>query len=372
MPKNLGYGVTAWARGLASGGHLDGIGIYTRELYQALKGQAINLQPFAFGDTESITMPCGAPHLLEKRISKHLVQAALFRRKIPCKAQIFHATDHFIPSLDIPVVATVMDLIPFIHPEWVSSRLLGVKNWLFKQSILSANHIITISQHSKLDLMHHFGIAEQNISVTPLGVDPIYFKPIAPAKKEAVLKQYGLPEQFFLFVGTLQPRKNLETLLHAHALLPHAIQRQFPLVIVGRNGWGVESLLPKLKHLENQGCVRWLNYLPRDHVMALLQCAIAMVFVSLYEGFGLPVIEAFAAGCPVIGSDSTSIPEVAGDAALLVNPRHEVQLSDALLRLIDDKNFRDQLLLKGRERAKRFTWDACADATLEAYAKVSL
>lgn len=368
----IGYGVTAWARG-ATAGHLDGIGVYTHALHAALSRDTHHphqISPFAFGQ-EAPELACGVPALFKPRVSRHLVQAALFRRRMACAVDVFHATDHYIPLLrDVPVVATVMDLIPFLHPEWVSSGLRPLKNWLFKRSILSADHLITISEHSKGDLIRYLNVPAEKISVTPLGVDACYFTQIEADVRQAALRRYALSPDFFLFIGTLQPRKNVHTLLDAHALLPLSVQQAHPVVIVGREGWGVDALLPRLRQLEQVGTVRWLDYVPQDDVMALLQSARALTFVSLYEGFGLPVLEAFAAGCPVIASNTTSIPEVAGDAACLVDPNSPRAIADAMLCLLEDDAYRVHLIAQGRARAAQFTWDACAKATREAYQTV--
>lgn len=364
----LGFGVSAWLRG-ASTGHLDGIGIYTQALYDALmRMQHIEMTLYAFG--QSKPLPCGTPRILERRISEHLIKAMVLRQRLSCRAELFHATDHFIPRLDIPVVATVMDLIPFLHPEWVSTQFRSAKNWLFKQSILSADHIITISNHSKQDLIQHLHIPAEHISVTPLAVSAAYFQRYTTEKCEQILQEYQLSSGFFLFVGTLQPRKNIEGILKAHALLPVELQQRHPIVIVGRNGWGVDHLIPKIRQLETKGCVRWLNYVPQAHVIGLLQSAQALLFASLYEGFGLPVLEAFAAKCPVIASNTTSIPEVACDAALLINPLDEEEISQAMLQCLEEPELIKQLKEKGASRASLFTWDACAQATYAAYQQV--
>jgi alpha-1,3-rhamnosyl/mannosyltransferase len=370
--QRLGFGVSAWSRGVLQGGHLDGIGIYTQALHDALLRRMAQTQviPYAFGEHLPL-LPCGTPISLTKRMSAHFLKAMLFRQRLTCSVDLFHATDHHIPLLkDVPVVATVMDIIPFLHPEWVSTRLRSAKNWLFKQTILSADHLITISEYSKQDLVTHFGLSPERISVTPLGVEADYFEPIATVKRQAVLQQYQLSPGFFLFIGTLQPRKNIETLLRAHAQLPLALQKRHPVVIVGRYGWGVEHLLPTLKQLEEKGTVRWLNYLPKEHAMALLQSARALMFLSLYEGFGLPVLEAFAARCPVIASNTTSLPEVAHDAALSVNPLDDVAVMHAMSQLIEDDVLVDSLKEKGHARAALFSWDACADETWSAYQRV--
>jgi len=368
LKQQLGYGVTAWARGAALG-HMDGIGVYTQALHEALltePNHTLQVNPYMFGDYSG-SLSCGKPNILARRVSHHLAKAALFRSRLTCKADLFHATDHYIPLLDIPVVATVMDLIPFLHPEWVSQGLRSLKNWLFKRSILSANHIITISEHSRQDLIKQFHVPEKNISVTPLGVDAHYFTVVSCEDRKRVLNAYQLSPGFFLFIGTLQPRKNIDTILNAHALLPVSLRKRHPMVIIGRDGWGVEPLIHRIRQLEQEGTVRWLDYVPKADVMALLQSACGLTFVSLYEGFGLPILEAFAANCPVIASNTTSIPEVAGDAAILVNPLDDMALSQAMMQLTEDENLILTLKEKGKIRAATYTWNACAKATLMAY-----
>ena len=365
----LGYGVTVWARGEGSG-HLDGIGVYTKALYSALErlpvAHCLPMKPFVFGRDKPL-LPCGQPESVVSRVSLHLL-AATCGYRARCPVALFHATDHHIPRLrGVPVVATVMDLIPFLHPEWVTTSLRPLKNWLFKRSILSADHLITISEYSRQDLMRHFNVPRDKISVTPLGVDEAYFTPVDLLTRQAVLARYALPADFFLFIGTLQPRKNLAALLAAHALLPLAAQKRHPLVIVGRYGWGVEELLPRLQALKALGTLYWLDYVPRQDVFALLQSARALTFMSLYEGFGLPILEAFASGCAVIASNTTSIPEVAGDAALLVDPTNPSAIAEAMQQVLRDEQLVASLRAKGRARAPLFTWDACARATRAVY-----
>jgi len=201
-------------------------------------------------------------------------------------------------------------------------------------------------------------------------VEPCYFDRIDQQQIDATLSTHDLQPGFFLFVGTLQPRKNLRGLLKAFGQLPTAIRKQHKLVVVGRDGWGNEDLLPELKALEARGEGYWLDYLPKQQVMALLQSAAALVFPSLYEGFGLPVIEAFAARCPVIASNTTSIPEVAGHAAWLIDPTDSADIASAMLAVLEDQQLRKERIEAGLKRARTFTWEACAASTLDVYSKV--
>lgn len=377
----LGFSCTVWAAGERSG-HLDGIGIYTYALWHALcdlRSENVRLdrlRAYAFG-RDLPQLECGTPQTLAKRFSiscalsavlgRPLANSALLRKEV----NLFHATDHHIPRIaGVPVVATVMDLIPMLHPEWIRQDLASLKTWLFSRTIRSADHIITISEHSKRDIVQHMGIAAERVSVTSLGVEPCYFERLDSQVIDATLAAHGLTPGFFLFVGTLQPRKNLNGVLQAFAQLPAEIRSKHKLVIVGRDGWGNEALLPQLRDLQARGEGIWLDYLPRQDVMALLQSASALVFPSLYEGFGLPVVEAFAAQCPVITSNTTSLPEVAGDAAWLVDPTDPKAIADALLDVLDNETLRAQRVAKGVRRAQGFTWEACARQTLEIYQKV--
>lgn len=378
---DIGLSCTVWA-GCERAGHLDGIGVYTRSLWQAMENlkqseaKDITVKPYAFGRNLP-QLACGTPKTLSEQFRVQVLLSGVLNRPLPNSAdirrdvRIFHATDHQIPNIaGVPVVATVMDAIPLIHPEWIRQNLKSLKSWLFAKSVQKADHLITISEYSKLDLMEYLGVAPQNISVTPLGVDPVYFERVPLDTRDAVLRKYNLDPGFFLFVGTLQPRKNLPTVLKAFNALPDAVRKAHPLIIVGRDGWANEDLLPELRRLEDRGEGRWLKYLHQSEVFALLQSAGALVFASLYEGFGLPVVEAFAAQCPVIASNTTSVPEVVGDAAWSVDPRNVDNIRAAMLSVLEDAALRSERIQLGLQRAREYTWQACARQTLAVYRDV--
>ncbi len=217
----------------------------------------------------------------------------------------------------------------------------------FRKMACSAQRIITISEYSKTDIVHYLEIPSERISVTHLGVNPAYSQPVAPDKRHAVLQRYGLEPGFFIFVGTIQPRKNVARIIEAHRMLPLQMQKARPLVIVGRYGWGSDELLPELLALKGRGCGRWLDNVSDEELHVLLQSALALVYPSLYEGFGLPVLEGFAAGLPVISSNTTSIPEVAADAAILVNPERIEEIADAMQKLAEDDAWAAELAERG-------------------------
>ena len=373
----VGFGCTLLANGLRHSG-VDGIGSYTRELGGRLCADAaVDLVPVSFGAPPTADFPLPTNSL--KLLARYVPMAALAAvspvefpvRGLGNAPDLFHATDHLIPKYsNFPVVATLMDAIPLVHPEWIRMRFSSLKIGLWRRTVCWADHVLTISEHSKEDLARHFGISREKISVIPLGVDERYFERFDSCHKEQVLKRLGLPDRFYLFVGTLQPRKNIERLLDAHAALPLRLQKAFPLVIVGRDGWGGADLLARLTYEMTQGRVFWLEYLPDADVRTLMQSAQALLLPSLYEGFGLPVVEAFASGLPVITSNTTALPEVAGDAALLVNPLDVWEISDAMRQVVEAPGLARQLIVAGESRARELSWSACAQRTLEVYRRV--
>ena len=373
---NIGFGITVLKHG-KSKGRLDGIGVYAQAILNELKKTEHTVYPLKFSSVKDVIAQkkisyANLPYSLHSGLSSILHTPIGNFQSYEEKVDFFFAPDHHIPHFkQIPVIATVMDIIPFVHPEWVSKRLRTFKNFAFKKSILSAEHIITISEYSKQDIMHQFSISENHISVVPLGVDKKYFLRIEKDKKQSTLDKYNIHKNFFLFIGTLQPRKNIIRIIEAYTQLPMEIKEENVLIIVGQNGWETDELLEKIEYLEKSGYGTWLDYVEDTEVLALFQSATALVYPSLYEGFGLPIIEAFASQCPVISSNTTSIPEVAGDAALLVDPLSIVEISNAMQLLAQDIPLRQKLVKKGISRVNQFTWEKSIEKHLEVFEKVT-
>ena len=373
----LGFGVTVLARGLASGG-LDGIGNYSRELMQRfLASGELELLPMSYGPAlphmatpQIATLQCGrfAPRAALSALSGLPFAGA---GRIAGKIDLMHATDHLIPHLGrVPVVATLMDAIPLAHPEWVPRKLRKLKNALWRRSAHWAAHVITISGFSKMEIEQHFAVPAERISVIPLGVDERWFQPLPLEASERILRRHGLPPRFFLFVGTLQPRKNIRRVIQAYRSLPQAVINEVPLVIVGRAGWQCGDIVDALAAGAYGPSLIWLRHVPDAELLALVKAATALVFPSLHEGFGLPVLEAFAAGTPVVTSNGSALPEVAGDAALLVDPLDTAGIAEAMLRLLEDAALADILRARGQARARVHSWDRTAAMTLAVYRTV--
>jgi glycosyltransferase involved in cell wall biosynthesis len=369
----LGLGATALAHSQLSG-HADGIGTYSSELLSHFQHAATDFSttPLVFGRRYAGVLPASQafPWVYSASTALAAVSKLPFRgaAKIEAGIDLFHSTDHYIPRLKkTPVVATIMDVIGIRHPEWVNPQLRQLKNALFKKAAGWADHIITISQFSANDLADALGIATERITSIGLGVNPAFFDQLAADVKAEVLQRYALKPGFFLVVGTLQPRKNVERIVQAHAMLPMALRKAHPLVVVGQEGWRSEQLRGQLAALQAQGCGQWLKYVPRSDLYAFLQSAQALLFPSLYEGFGLPLLEGFAAQVPVIASNTTSLPEVAGDAALLIDPLRADALADAMQSTIDRVGERANWIAKGLVQAQRFSWQETARQTMAVY-----
>lgn len=374
----LGFGVTTLSRGAAGKG-IDGIGAYTRELGRALAADGdMGLTTVSFGAHQAADLIPNAETLELGRFPPRALLSELMpvsyagSGPLQRRIDLFHATDHLVPRLRrVPVVATVMDAIPISHPEWISGqRLRSQKAWLWRRTTRRATAIVTISEHSRREIVRHFDVSPDAVSVIPLGVDDRFHEEVGADERIAVCRRHGLPSDFFLFVGTLQPRKNLARVIQAHRALPASMRSACPLVVVGRPGWQCDDVVNELEALSREGTGKWLRYLPDRDLRALMQSARALVFPSLHEGFGLPVLEAFASGLPVITSDTTALPEVAGDAAALVDPADTGQIAAAMTRVVEDDDWADTLRERGRGRVRLFSWKTCARRTMNLYERI--
>ena len=370
----IGFGVTALCNGL-SGGGLDGIGNYTREIMSRIASSPqVSLVPFSFRATIPSEMGQGV------QLGRYSVNTAWSVATganfygigdLVNRVDLIHATDHYVPRCKpAPMVATLMDAIPLSHPQWLRSEFRDIKNFLWKRAANWADEVITISDYSKIELSKWTGIALNKITVIPLAVDERWFRSVSHDEFARVRQSYQLPETFFVSIGTLQPRKNVESTIWAHRALSPAERIRTPLIIIGRAGWKCDEVMQLIEEDSASGAVRWLKHVPDADLLPVLKLASALVFPSLGEGFGLPVLEAFAASVPVITSNTTSLPEVTGDAALSLNPLDVDAISRAMQQVLEDQNLVLMLKQRGLARAKEFTWQACADATLQVYRKM--
>ena len=368
----VAFGTTLLDRGLNNPKQdgIDGIGQYCQELLEQFPklSNPPSITPYSFGQSPS---QCGATLL--PSYSKHVIGAlshihpeAFFK-----DVDLIHATDQFIPIVNKPLLATVMDVIPLSHPHFLKSQSRYLKSFIWKKLTQRADRIITISEFSKTEINKYLGFSENQIDVIPLGVDQRFFQRISDIERQATLNSLGITTPFFLFLGSIQPRKNLVRLLEAQAKLPRSLARQYPLIIAGKLAWDDRKTLAAIEQAISEGRAKWLNYISEDQKLCLLQSATGLAFVSLYEGFGLPIVEALASELPVITSNCTSMPEVIKDAGILVDPENSQQITDALLSLIEDSALANNLKVLGKKRSQLFSWEENAKSTLSIYQKMA-
>lgn len=284
------------------------------------------------------------------------------------KTDLFHA-----PHYNVPVffggrlVVTIHDLLHLAFPEFLPNR----SAWAYARTMLKlatrkARKIIAISEHTRQDLVRRLGVPERKVQVIYEAAPPMYAEPISPEFLASTRRNFDLPERFILYVGALKQHKNLERLLEAHAAL-HAKGWKEPLVLVGHFDWKAVRLMAKLKQAIQEGRARYLGELPKSNLPALYRLATLFVFPSLYEGFGLPPLEAMASGTPVAVARATSLPEVVGEAGLTFDPYSVSEMADAMEKLLSSDGLRARLSQAGREQSARFSWARCAEQTLRLY-----
>ena len=298
----------------------------------------------------------------------HLSQDRLFSN-----VDLFHATDNLLPRLArVKSVFTLYDLAFRFYPETISAPNRWFLTIMMGRFLRSADMVIAISENTRQGAVRLYGISESKIQVVRGGVSA-RFHPADPEAIDDVKRRYDLPKSHILFVGTIEPRKNLISLLEAFAALREQSNDRdsaaggSKLVIVGKKGWGYNDFFRRLRELGLEGEVLFPGFVPDKDLPAVYSAADLFVFPSLYEGFGLPVLEAMACGTPVVCSNTSSLPEVAGDAALLVDPYDVRGLKDALARLLADPSLRGGLVDRGLRRVTQFTWQKTAEQTLAVY-----
>jgi glycosyltransferase involved in cell wall biosynthesis len=264
-----------------------------------------------------------------------------------------------------PSVVSFMDLSFMRFPRAFNRANRVYLATMARLAVRRADRLVAISEHTRGDLIRLLGAPPDRVAVTHCGVDPS-FRPIDPAEVAAYREQQGLPERFLLYVGTLEPRKNVPRLLDAYARLRRTGAAP-PLVIAGARGWRHAAIDARLERLRLGDHVRFLGYVPAAELPLCYNAAAVFVYPSLYEGFGLPALEALACGTPVVTSNASSLPEAVGEAALLVNPRDVDGLAEQMRVALEDQTVRRELRAAGFERARRFTWRRMAEQTLAVY-----
>ena len=265
------------------------------------------------------------------------------------------------PGVKGKKIAFVHDMAYRAYPATVEKRTRAALEKSLEHTCRIADRIITISQFSKTEIMKYMGVDEKKIDVIRLGVDSRYYHPnYRQVDIQTAKLKYGVPDEYFFYQGTIEPRKNLERLIRAYGLL-YQRNRDVPaLVLAGKKGWLYDEIFRAVTELQLEKKVLFLGYIDIKDIPKLMCGAVAFVYPSLYEGFGLPPLEAMSCGTPVIASNAASIPEVVGDAGILVDPKNEEEIADALGRICTDSQLGKQLRNAGLQRAKEFSWEESA------------
>ena len=282
---------------------------------------------------------------------------------------IVHGTNfvHF-PVLRGKSIITIHDLAYMRYPEVTSDQIYRHHIKWVPYSAKRCDRIIAVSLQTKKDIVELLSVPEDKIDVVYSAADG-QFHPMPAEEAKAVTDLYGLPDAYFLAVGTVEPRKNLITLLRAYKKLLDAGCREPRLVIVGPRGWKYNPIMEYIKEQDLEDRVVFTGYVPDEHLPALYNRARALVYPSVYEGFGLPLVEAMSCGIPVIASNLTSIPEIVGDAGLLFPPTDAEQLAELMRDIWTDHGLHGQYAQKALDRSRRFSWEETARQTLSVYKK---
>lgn len=282
---------------------------------------------------------------------------------------------HGVCNFELPIrkvcryVVTIHDLVPLFFPQLVPKKHLLFFRMFMKRAAHTADLIITDSEHSRRDIIAHLGVPAAKVRVVYLGYTPRERPPDDPEHRRAVLARYGIRAPYLLFVGVLEPKKNLERLLKAFALLRRdsTVGQNLQLVIAGGQGWFVERIFRDVRALGLDQQVIFPGFVPEADLPELYAGAEVFVFPSIYEGFGLPVVEAMSYGVPVVTSNISSLPELVGEAGVLVDPFTPEAICEGVATVLRDSQLRTAMRHKGRAQARQFSWQRTAEATYRIY-----
>ncbi|MGY4726324.1 glycosyltransferase family 4 protein [Burkholderia pyrrocinia] len=353
---------------------LTGIGRYAWELARHYSewNEMFSSRRFLFGDVWVDDLddllkngPSKRHSYLPRWFPERPVRTWMRRRSI--RGCVFHSPNYFLPREVDHGLVTIHDLSVFKFPETHPLARIRQFERDFEFTLKRADHIITDSEATRKEVSEYFGWPIENVTAVRLGV-PEAFRRYGVEELVSPLQNYGLePNRYSLCISTLEPRKRIDRLLNAYARLSPAIRAHYPLVLGGGNGWLSDALIEKIRAGESEGWLRYLGYVPERILPALYAGARSFIYPSMYEGFGLPVLEALASGVPTLTSNCSSLPEVADGAAWLVEADNEQELCEGIAKVLIDDIWRNTAITRGLEVAKGSTWSRCARDTLAVY-----
>jgi glycosyltransferase involved in cell wall biosynthesis len=340
-------------------GEKAGIGHYSLNILNALKQVDDNLR------IDEISNKYGLNKLIFEQI--YLPIYLLLKRP-----DIYFSPSIVLPFISLsPSVVVVYDLVFKIFPKYYRGLInIFYLKMFFKRSLINAKKIIAISESTKRELVNIYNIPEEKIKVIHLAAAKEYRLYEDKDQLAKIREKYKLPKKYLLYVGTIEARKNVKGIIRAYFALPDKIRFSTKLVLCGKKGWGVGDLEKRLADHQEKDSVIFLDYVDGTDLPLIYNLASLFVYPSFYEGFGLPILEAMACGVPVITSNCSSMPEVSGDAALLVDPNNISEISDKMKDVLEHSELAMELRSKGMERAKMFSWERAGKETFELLEKV--
>ncbi len=337
----------------------SGVQYYTEYLFKALS--QIKSSDFEIDILDSNTVKIKGESSLKRVMYEVFLLKSYVKKK---HIDLYHSPHYIVPNIfKIPTVVTIHDLITLDFPELCKNQSVFYFRLFFKRTIHNSRAIITVSNTVKKDILRHFDVDEHKIKVIYPGIDSIFKKTI----DFDVTKKYSLPEKYILFVGNIEGKKNLTRLLLAYKELINQKKIDHKLVLVGKDGWKNKSVYKTITKQNLKEHILFTGYVPKKDLPAIYSMADLFVFPSIYEGFGIPPLEAMACGTPVIVSNQGASPEVCRDACLQVNPYDIHGMAKGIEILLNNKELRKNKINLGLERVKQFNWQTTAKETLKVY-----
>lgn len=287
------------------------------------------------------------------------------------KADIYHFFNYVVPpKIKGIVITNIYDVVYKLYPETMAKSNLYILNREMGKSVNRASRIITISECAKKNIMEYLDVPEEKIRIIYPAVNHALFSKVQLTDSQTrskVKAKYDLPDQYILYLGTIEPRKNIERIFEAYSLLDKDLRKEVKLVIAGVKGWKCDEIIKAPNRLNISNDVRFVGHVDEVDKPLIYNMAKIFVFPSLYEGFGMPVLEALAAGIPVITSNSSSMPEAGGKAAVYVDPYDSSSIAHNLMLLLSDENMRNERIILGHQHIQNFNWRSSAVRTSNIY-----
>lgn len=359
-----------------------GVGWYTQNIIENLQNDNLLFEGYGFNFLNRNNIMESLLNIqFDTKINK-LMPYGVYRRlwdMIPVsynkifnsKADIYHFFNYIVPpKIEGKVIVTVYDMVYKLFPETMTRKNYNRLDKELTRSISRADKVITISENSKKEILQYFDINEQKIDIIYPGIDnEIYTRKYNINDEKKVKQKYNLPENYILYLGTLEPRKNIIRIIDAYYELNNKI-KDIKLVLAGSKGWMYDDIFKKIKDYGLEDKVIITGYIDEEDKPLLYKMSNAFVFPSLYEGFGMPVLEAMASGVPVITSNTSSLPEVVGDAGFLTDLYNTKELADAIIEVLENEELRAKMIDKGLKQSQKFSWKKSAKKLIEIYKEV--